>query len=158
MRLVIGIGNPDRGDDAVGLAVARRVRDAAPADVTVAELDGDQLKLLDAWDGADEVYVVDAVCSGGRPGATYRFDASGPLGTRFAHRGTHTFSLAEVIELARALRRLPTRLAGYGIEAATFTLGAGLSPEAEAAAGAVAGQILDELTGGGPRCAWEQPE
>jgi Ni,Fe-hydrogenase maturation factor len=27
MRLVIGIGNPDRGDDAVGLAVARRIRE-----------------------------------------------------------------------------------------------------------------------------------
>jgi hydrogenase maturation protease len=156
MRLVIGIGNPDRGDDAVGLAVARRVRDAAPGDVTVRELDGDQLKLLDVWDGADEVYVVDAVCSGARPGATHRFDASGPLGACFAHRGTHTFSLAEVIELARALRRLPARLAGYGIEVATFALGAGLSPEAEAAAGAVAAQILDELTGGGPQCAWER--
>ena len=156
MRLVIGIGNPDRGDDAVGLAVARKVRDTAPGDVTVRELDGDQLKLLDVWDGADEVYVVDAVCSGGQPGATYRFDVTGPLGARFAHRGTHTFSLAEVIELARALGRLPARLAGYGIEATTFALGAGLSPEAEAAADAVAGQILDELTGGERPCAWEQ--
>jgi hypothetical protein len=38
MTLVIGIGNPDRGDDAVGLAVAGRVRAAAPAGVTVIEL------------------------------------------------------------------------------------------------------------------------
>ena len=30
MILVIGIGNPTRGDDAAGLAVARRIRDAAP--------------------------------------------------------------------------------------------------------------------------------
>lgn len=149
MRLVIGIGNPDRGDDAVGLAVASRIRAAAPRGVTVRELDGDQLRLLDTWDDAAEVYVVDAVCSGGRPGATYRFDASRPLGVRFRQRGTHTFSLAEVIELARALRRLPARLAGYGIEGATFALGAGLSPEAEAAARTVADQILGELAGGG---------
>jgi Ni,Fe-hydrogenase maturation factor len=52
MTLVIGIGNPDRGDDAAGLAVARNVRAAAPAGVAVIELDGDQLALLDAWDGA----------------------------------------------------------------------------------------------------------
>jgi hydrogenase maturation protease len=149
MKLVIGIGNPDRGDDAAGLAVARRVRDAAPRGVTVKELDGDQLRLLDAWDDAAEVYVVDAVCSGGPPGAAYRFDASRPLGARFRHRGTHTFSLAEAIELARALRRLPARLTGYGIEGTTFALGAGLSPEAEAATRVVAGQILGELTGGG---------
>lgn len=31
MTIVIGIGNPDRGDDAAGLAVARTVRAAAPA-------------------------------------------------------------------------------------------------------------------------------
>ncbi len=149
MKLVIGVGNPDRGDDAVGLAVARTVRDAAPRGVTVKDLDGDQLMLLDVWEDADEVYVVDAVCSGGQPGATYRFDATRPLDARFRQRGTHSFSLAEVIELARTLRRLPARLAGYGIEGASFALGAGLSPEAEAAAQAVASQILDELTGGG---------
>jgi hydrogenase maturation protease len=149
MRLVIGIGNPDRGDDGVGLAVARAIRDAAPRDVAVREMDGDQLRLLDAWDDAEEVYVVDAVCSGGHPGATYRFDASAPLGACFGHRGTHTFSLAEVIELARALRRLPPRLAGYGIEGASFALGTGLSPAVEAAADAVASQLLAELAGGG---------
>jgi hydrogenase maturation protease len=70
MTLVIGIGNPDRGDDAAGLAVARRVRAAAARrDVTVTELIGDQLALLDIWDGVKDVYVIDAVCSGGAPGS-----------------------------------------------------------------------------------------
>lgn len=149
MRLVIGVGNPDRGDDAAGLSVARKIRDAGLPDVIVRELDGDQVTLLDEWDGADEVCVIDAVCSGGPPGAVYRFDGSRPLGARFGQRGTHSFSLAEVIELARALRRLPARLDGYGIEGATFALGAGLSPAAEAAVRAVTGQILDELAKGG---------
>lgn len=58
---------------------------------------------------------MDAVCSGARPGTTYRFDASRPLDARFRQRGTHTFSLAEVIELARTLRRLPARLAGSSV-------------------------------------------
>jgi hydrogenase maturation protease len=154
MTLIIGIGNADRGDDAVGLMVARKIRDAAPAGVTVTELDGDQLGLLDAWDGADDVYVVDAICSGGEPGGVRRFDASAPLGAGFKHRGTHMFSLADVVELARALHRLPARLEGYGIEGASFELGGPLSPEAEGAARTVAEQILHELwTGGGARCA-----
>jgi hydrogenase maturation protease len=144
--LVIGIGNLDRGDDAVGVAVARRIREAVSRrDVTVAELIGDQLALLDAWDGAIDVYVIDAVCSGGVPGTVYSFDARQPLDARFRHRGTHTFSLADVIELARALGRLPARLIGYGIEGAAFELGAGLSPEAEAAVQAVTSRLLDEL-------------
>jgi hydrogenase maturation protease len=148
MTLVIGIGNPDRGDDAAGLAVAGKVRAAAPAGISVIELGGDQLALLDAWDGDADVYVVDAVCSGGAAGTVYRFDAATPLGGDFSHRGTHLFSLADVIELARALGRLPARLTGFGIEGAGFELGAPLSPEAEAAVRNVAGQILDELREG----------
>ncbi|HLH83652.1 MAG TPA: hydrogenase maturation protease [Trebonia sp.] len=152
MTLVIGIGNPDRGDDAAGLAVARRVREATAAarcEVTVVELAGDQLALLDAWDGEKEVYAVDAVWSGATPGTVFRFDAARPLGVRFAGRGTHTFSLADVVELARALGRLPARLTGYGIEGAAFGFGAGLSPPVAAAAEAVAARLLGELEAGG---------
>ena len=149
MMVVIGIGNPDRGDDAAGLAVARTVRAAAPAGVAVVELDGDQLALLDAWDGAAQVYVVDAVCSGGEPGSVHRFDAATPLGGEFSHRGTHLFSLTDVIELARALGRLPARLTGYGIEGTAYELGAPLSPQVETAAQTVAEQILRELRKGG---------
>ena len=145
MILVIGIGNPARGDDAAGLAVARCIREAAPGHVTVTELAGDQLALLDAWTGAREVYLIDAVCSGGTPGTVYRFDAAEPLTARFWHRGTHTFSLADVIELGRALGRLPGRLTGYGIEGGTFEPGAPLSAEVEAAVRAVTAALLREL-------------
>lgn len=149
MTLIIGIGNADRGDDAVGLVVARKIRDAAPAGVSVTELDGDQLGLLDAWDGAAEVYVVDAICSGGEPGSVRVFDACTPLGGGFEHRGTHMFSLADVIELARALGRLPVRVSGYGIEGASFELGAPLSGKVAEAASTVAKRILHELWTGG---------
>ncbi len=146
MIFVIGIGNPDRGDDAVGLAIARRIKDATnPAEVTVRELAGDQLALIDEWAGATEVYLVDAVCSGGTPGTVYKFDACDGLSERFRHRGTHTFSLADVIELARALGRLPRQVAGFGIEGADFTIGAGLSAEVAAAADEVSAYLLTSL-------------
>jgi hydrogenase maturation protease len=155
MILVIGIGNPDRGDDAAGLAVARKISDAlasgqvtVPGEVIVRELTGDQLKLLDEWAGATEVYLVDAVCSGGAPGTVYRFDAADALTERFRHRGTHTFSLADVIELARVLGQLPPHLAGFGIEGADFAIGAGLSPEAAAAVDKVTALLLEHLEAG----------
>jgi hydrogenase maturation protease len=149
MRLVIGVGNSDRGDDAVGLAVARRVRTTAPPDVAVTELDGDQLALLEAWDGADDVHVVDAVCSGAKPGTVHRLDAAAGLGARFAYRGTHMFSLADVVELARALNRLPAHLVCHGIEGAAFEVGGPLSQEAQAAVRLVTAEILRELWGEG---------
>jgi hydrogenase maturation protease len=149
MSLVIGIGNPDRGDDAAGLLVARRVREVtATGDVRVTELIGDQLGLLDAWTGARDVYVIDAVYSGGPVGAVYRFDGAGSLDARFARRGTHTFGLADVVALGRALGRLPGHLAGYGIEGATFGIGTPLSPAVEAAAGIVASLLAAELKAG----------
>lgn len=155
MRLVIGVGNSDRGDDAVGLAVARQVRMSAPPDVAVTELDGDQLSLLEAWNGAEDVHVVDAVCSGAAPGTVHRLDAAAGLGARFAYRGTHMFSLADVVELARALGRLPARLVCHGIEGAAFDVGAPLSHEAQAAVRLVTAEILRELREEGGRCAWE---
>jgi hydrogenase maturation protease len=147
--LVIGIGNPDRGDDAAGLAVARKIRAAAdPAGVTVREVAGDQLALIDEWAGATEVYVVDAVSSGGTPGTVYEFDAAHPLTDRFRHRGTHMFCLADVVELARALGRLPQHMTGFGIEGADFTIGAGLSPAAAGAVHDVTSRLLAALKAG----------
>jgi hydrogenase maturation protease len=149
MILVIGIGNPDRGDDAAGLAVVRRIRELTkPGEVTVRELVGDQLDLMDAWNGAIEVYVVDAVCSGGTPGTVYQFGAADALTGQFAHRGTHTFSLADVVELARALGRLPRRLAGFGIEGASFAFGAPMSQPVRAAVDTVTSMLLAELKAG----------
>jgi len=148
MTLVIGIGNADRGDDAAGLAVARAIRAAGPR-AAVAELAGDQLGLLDTWAGADEVIVVDAVCSGARPGTVFRFSADTPLGGPFRRPGTHTFSLADVIELARNLGVLPPRLSGYGIEGRNFGFGEPLSPSVSAAVREVANRLLADIIQGG---------
>jgi hydrogenase maturation protease len=159
MTTVIGIGNLDRGDDAAGLAVARLLReklaaartgqDANAPCVTVLDLDGDQLALLDAWGDDHDVRVVDATCSDATPGTVCRFDGAGPVNPRFQHRGTHTFSLADVIELARALGRLPGHLTGYGIEGKSFQTGDPMSAEVQAAVTEVTDEILHELKAGG---------
>ena len=72
---VIGIGNPLRGDDAIGLLVARRVRELADPEVEVMELEGEPARLIDAWQGAGLAVVVDAVNSGAPEGTVMRFDA-----------------------------------------------------------------------------------
>jgi hydrogenase maturation protease len=146
MNLVIGIGTPDHGDDAAGLLVAERVRAAAsPRTVTVRELVGDQLGLLDLWGDAREVYVIDAVRSGAPPGTVYRFDGADHLTSQFATTSTHAFGLADVIGLARALGGLPARLVGYGIEGALWKLGDPVSPQVMEAVGTVSRRLCLEL-------------
>jgi hydrogenase maturation protease len=131
--LVVGAGNADRRDDGAGLAAARRLQ-RLPAQVRVVIQDGDFVSLLDQWDGADGVILIDAMMSGAAPGTIHRYDAHhGPLPAVFSRVSTHTFAIGDAIELARVLRRLPARLVVFGIEGYDFTVGEGLSPAVDTA-------------------------
>ena len=144
--LVIGIGNAFRGDDGIGLLVAQRLRELALPGVIVLEQSGEGTALVEAWGAAERAIVVDAVSSGSQPGALHRFEVNEqPLPAHFSGRSTHTFGLAEAVELARQLDRLPPRLVIYGIEGKSFAPGAELSPEVKAAAGTVIEQLAQEL-------------
>ena len=145
-RLVLGIGNPDRGDDAVGRIVARSLRVHAPADVRIAEQDGEATALLAELQLAQSAWLVDAAQSGVQPGTIHRIDCSSadvvlPGGTV----SSHGFGVAEAVGLARALGLLPRQCVVYAVEAADFTPGAEPSPEVAAAAGEVTRRILEEL-------------
>lgn len=140
--LVIGLGNPDRGDDAVGVQVARRVA-AERLDVRVLELD-DPSDVLDAWAPDDTVVVADAISSGGQPGDIHVVDAVArtlPAGS-WAAGGTHAMGIAAVVELARALGRLPRRLVVVGVEAGRFDHGTPMSDAVAAAVPAAAAAVL----------------
>jgi hydrogenase maturation protease len=128
--LVIGLGNALRGDDAAGLAVVRAVHERAPA-LPVLELEREPSELIDAWAGADPALVVDAV-AGSEPGRIHRLDAArGLVASLRRPSSSHDLGLAEVIELARGLDRLPRRLLVFGIEGAKFRYGEGLSSAVE---------------------------
>jgi hydrogenase maturation protease len=140
--IVIGVGNAWRGDDGAGLAVARRLRELAPAGIEVREVEGDATALVDAWSGAEHVVVVDAAQSGAAPGTVRRFDARAqPLPVRSLRSSTHAFGVSDAVELARSLRRLPDRLDVYAIEGASFVAGDRLSPSVERAVAELAGEL-----------------
>jgi hydrogenase maturation protease len=142
--MVIGIGNPWRRDDGAGLAVARLL--AGTPGVDVHEREGEPASLLDAWEGADALWLVDAVSSGASPGTVHRIDvAEQKLPADLFRASTHHLGLADAVELARALGRLPVRTVFYGIEGGSFEAGEGLSAEVAAAAARVAGEIREEV-------------
>ena len=66
--VVIGIGNPDRGDDAFGRIVAGRLRDRLPRRVRLIEQGGEATTLLEELGDADGAILIDAAVSGGAPG------------------------------------------------------------------------------------------
>jgi hydrogenase maturation protease len=143
--LVIGIGNAWRSDDAAGLAVARALQESPPPGAEVLAREGEPTELIDVWAGKDAVWLVDAVSSGAAPGTVHRLDASAePLPAALFRVSSHLVGLAEAIELARALDRLPVRVVVYGIEGARFEAGEGLSPEVADAVARVAAAVRDE--------------
>lgn len=151
--LVVGLGNPDRGDDAVGSAVARAVARLALPGVRVTERE-DPTDLVELWSGRDLVVVVDAVRSGRDGGSivvleTAAADASLPTSAwrSAGHAGTHDFGLGTAVELARALGRLPHRLVVVGVEGARFDHGPGLSPAVTAAVGPAVDAVVAALRG-----------
>ena len=145
-RIVIGIGNPERGDDAAGRAVARRLRGMAPAGVEVLDQDGEATALLARLDQADCAILVDASFSGAAPGTVRRFDvATELLPTSGFAASTHGFGLLEAIELARSLGQLPATCIVFAIEGASYALGDALTPEVEQAVSRVVALVRDEM-------------
>jgi hydrogenase maturation protease len=147
-RLVIGLGSPDRGDDAVGPEVARRVAGLSLPGVTVVEHE-DPTGLIDLWGSADLVVVVDAVRSGAMPGSLLVVEAgadAGPVAdqawARTGWGGTHAFGLAAAVELGRALHHLPPRLVLVGVEATQFEHGAPLGAPVAAALESVVAAVV----------------
>lgn len=164
---VIGVGNAEGGDDGAGLEAARLVSE--DRGLRVHAYDGEAIGLLDLWDGAEAVVVIDAAWSGAPPATIHRIDASvHEVPITLGRASSHAIGVLEAIELARALDRLPPRVILYGIEGARFDTGTGLSEEVASAleglACAVRGEALALASGTSrdlgvahPRCAAPAP-
>lgn len=146
-KVIIGIGNDFQGDDGIGHYIVQRIQMLNLPNISVFEESGEATHLMEAWSDADIVVIIDAMISHETPGLVCRFDASNePLPKEFyTHFSTHSFGIAESLELARALGKLPATVIVYGIEGKDFETGHGLSPEVEQTTEIVVDQILLDI-------------
>lgn len=144
--LIVGIGNRYRGDDAFGCIVAGELAGQLPPQVTCIEHDGEPAGLMECWQGAETVLLIDAVSSGAAAGQVFRFDlARQALPEKFNLYSTHAFGVPQAVELARALGKLPRDIRFIGVEGETFNAGEELSPALSRAKDAVIAEILNSL-------------
>ncbi len=145
--VVIGVGNTDRGDDAVGAEVVAHLEGYVPPGVRLVLTSGsDPATVMELWDGAVRAILVDAMVSGTEAGLVERFDATAaPLPHNVRLVSTHALGAGLAVEMARALGKLPERLTVYGIEGCCYDAGAELSPRVAAAVPVAVGMILEEL-------------
>lgn len=142
---VIGLGNRDRGDDALGLVVVDRLRAHDP-DADLYAWERPELDLLEVLPRYDRVVIVDAARSGA-PVGTLHHDLvpSADPGAL----GTHGFGLAGVLELADALDRVPDELHLLLVEIDAVEHGADLRPTVSVAADDVVARLVAALDAGG---------
>lgn len=142
---IIGLGNAMRGDDAVGLQAACKLRQAVGdrAEVIEAEMAG--VDLIELMKGASVVVLVDAARSGQTPGTVHRLDASaGPISLQLFPRSTHAIGTADAVELARTMGTLPATVIVYGVEAGNTEAGQQLSPAVAMALDEVVDRIVQD--------------
>jgi hydrogenase maturation protease len=146
-RIILCVGNRDRGDDGVGARVAALLRGREPAEAEVIECFGEATLLLEALEGASAAVIVDAALSGAPAGTVRRFDLNSEAAPLLGDAGvsSHGFGLAAAIGLARALGTLPNVCILFTVEAESFVAGAVLSAGARAGAKTAARSISAEL-------------
>lgn len=144
--MIVGIGNPMRGDDAIGRDTAQILRQRCAQTADVVTHAGEPSGLMELWENRGLVIVIDAVSSGNPPGTVLRMDAgSTALPADYFAASTHLIGLPEAVELARSLGRLPEQLIVYGVEAVDFRPGAELSDAARKGIDEASRRIEEEL-------------
>ncbi|MCF7796158.1 MAG: hydrogenase maturation protease [Lentisphaeria bacterium] len=127
---VIGVGNPQFGDDGVGIAVIQALRKTqAEWDIELIDGGTDTLGLLEYFPNRKHLVIVDAARMGAEPGAVRCFDPSeADLVLHWDHLSLHGMGLAEAYHLATKLDMLPERMWVIGVQPGIVAVSHRLSP------------------------------
>jgi hydrogenase maturation protease len=143
--LVIGCGNPLRGDDAAGPVLVRRLWDRGlPEGVRCADGGTGGMDVVFQMRGVPEVILVDACRTGAEPGAIFEVPGDEVANLPpLAGINLHAFRWDHALAFARWLLRegRPERVSAILIEGATFDVGAALSPAVDRAIDAVVDRL-----------------
>ena len=139
--VVIGVGHRDRGDDAIGPAVADEIGRRLDC-VTAIAREGDLAVLPLLWTEDDDVVIVDACWSREPAGHVHEID---PERLRNGvGMSTHGVNVADAVALAAKLGRCPASLMVLGVDGHRFEHGP-MSRELADAFPRVVDEIIDRL-------------
>jgi hydrogenase maturation protease len=147
--LIAGIGSTIRGDDGVGVHLARRLQEhSLPENVDVVELGTAGLTLLDLAADYNRLIILDAMVSGAPPGTIHVL--TGAEVARAAHLGVgHEADLPTTLALGRKLvgPRMPSEIVVVAIEASDLnSFSERLTEQVEAAIPEALSKVEERLT------------
>lgn len=128
--VVLGIGNPLRGDDALGLEILRRLEGKVPSHVALIECQTTpenftgKIKRLKPT----HVLMIDAASFGAKPGKVKLIPPEKIAGMALSTHAMPLFMLAEILQ-----KSIGAKVALLGVQPKTVDFGEGLTPELEKA-------------------------
>ncbi len=146
--LIIGLGNPLRGDDGIGVRVIEELKtQTLPSNAQVVDGGTQGLGLVNLMEGWTRVILVDAADVGQAPGQFKRFllDEAQLLGNS-RHLSIHAAGLRDALLLAQALEILPPEVIIFGIQPRQLDWDSNLSPEIEAILPNLVDAVLNEVS------------
>ncbi len=152
---LVGVGNPDRGDDAFGPRLAEALQAAGVPDVVVAGTTPEHW-IGRLGDGRFETIIfLDAVEVGAEPGAAVLLDA-GALAARFPQISTHKISLGALARVLESTGRIRVWL--LGVQPKSLAMGPDLSPPLRATLDILRDLLYDALSArmAGANSVWGQ--
>ena len=147
--LILGLGNPLRGDDGLGPRVIEELEQRSlPDGVTAIDGGVGGLSLLRYLEDWERVLIIDVADVGLQPGQFLRFT---PQEARLLENecsfSVHGAGLGEAIALGNALGREMAEIVIYGLQPESLEWRQGLSPAVEAGLPALMKAVLDESKG-----------
>ncbi|OBF09758.1 peptidase M52 [Mycobacterium sp. ACS4054] len=143
--VVVGLGNPYRRDDGVGVAVATALRDLVWPNVVVKTDVAEPTALLEAWTGAGLAVIVDAaIATPANPGRIHRYQLD-EVPDQPEGLSSHSVDIGDTHALARVLGRVPGAVVVFAVEAADTGAGDGLTPTVARAVPLVIDMVAAEI-------------
>lgn len=126
---IISVGNDLYGDDGIGTAILKKAKEySAFANTPLIDCATDALSIIDHFQDAEHVLIIDAAKMGEPPGSVKLFDATkAKLLIKTDHLSVHGISLTETMKIAKRIGVYPKTVTIMGIEPEQLSVNRGLS-------------------------------
>lgn len=151
MLTIIGCGNPNRGDDGVGVVITQRLQtyliEPPLPDVQVFDCGTAGIEVMFRAKGSDRLIIIDASSTGSSPGAVFEVPGAELEALPNPSYNLHDFRWDHALAAGRKIfSQFPEDVTVYLIEAENLGLSLDLSPSVEQSSQIVFSKILEQLS------------
>lgn len=144
--VVLGLGNPMRTDDAVGMLALQRLRARPDFPKSVALIEGGTLglDLLYPLEGFTHLLALDAIDAGAQPGTLLRYSGDAIADLPIS-KSVHLLGFSDLIGSMRLLGNVPAEIVVLGVQPQSAGWGTELTAVVDVALDTLVEQAMDQV-------------